>query len=59
MMIQVEPQTRRVKGYAWVLAGLWTAVIAGSLVWNLNYQRHTTLELVRTQARAAYQKDVL
>ncbi len=45
--------------YAWVLAVVWTVVVAASLVWNVVSVRHDTLELGRIYARVAYEKDVI
>jgi len=45
------------KALALVLAGTWTLVIAGSLVWNLISLKLRTNEMARIQAQAAYEKD--
>jgi len=50
------PQWER---YVWVLAVMWTVVVAASLVWNVVQVRHNTLEAARIQARAAHGKDVI
>ena len=50
------PQWER---YAWVLAVMWTVVVAASLVWNVVRVRHNTLEAARIQARVAHGKDVI
>ncbi len=50
------PQWER---YAWVLAVVWTVVVAASLVWNVVQVRHNTLEAARIQARVAHGKDVI
>ena len=48
-----------VGGYMWVLAAAWTAMVAASLMWNVHQQRRETVEVARTQARAAYEKDLV
>ena len=40
----------RFRFYSWVLVGVWTACIAGSLVWNLRQQTDHTLEMARCGA---------
>ena len=42
--------------FAWVLAGVWTVIIAASLVWNVVLVRWNTLEAARIQARTAPDK---
>jgi PAS domain S-box-containing protein len=44
--------------YVVVVAGLWTLVVAVSLISNLRQQRQETLEVAREAARSAYEKDV-
>lgn len=43
----------------WILAVVWTVVIAASLIWNVAQARHNTLETARIQARVAHGKDVI
>ena len=50
------PQMKR---YVWVLAGVWTIVIAGSLIWHSFHTKQETLEVAQTQARVAYEKDII
>lgn len=45
--------------YVWVLAVVWMVIVAVSLAWNVVQVRQTTLEVARTQARVAYEKDVI
>lgn len=45
--------------YVWVLAVVWTIVVATSLVWHVVQTKKETLEAARIQARAAYEKDVI
>jgi PAS domain S-box-containing protein len=47
------------KFYVWSLVLAWTGCIVASLGWNLHKQNQETLEVARTSARVAYQKDVL
>jgi len=48
-----------VERYVWILAVVWTVIIAASLVWNVIQVRRNTLEAARIQARAAFEKDVI
>ncbi len=43
----------------WATAVLWTVTILLSLLWSFHSGRHNTLELARTQARVALEKDIL
>ncbi|MCK5195616.1 MAG: ATPase, partial [Desulfobulbaceae bacterium] len=52
-------RSSRFKRYAWVLAVVWTVIIAASLVWNVIQVRRNTLDAARIQARAAFEKDVI
>jgi signal transduction histidine kinase/CheY-like chemotaxis protein len=45
--------------FAWVLAVLWTVIIAASLVWNVIQVTRNTLEAARIQGRTAFEKDVI
>jgi hypothetical protein len=56
---KIRVRSRRFKRYAWVLAVVWTVVVAASLVWNVIQARQNTLEAARIQARAAFEKDVI
>jgi diguanylate cyclase (GGDEF)-like protein len=49
----------RPKQFGWVLLGVWTAVVAASLIWNLVQQRRETLDLAYTTAITLYEKDLL
>ena len=49
----------QLKHYVWILTAVWTVIVATSLAWNVGQVRQTTLGLARTQARVAYQKDVI
>ena len=49
----------RLKGYVWMLASVWTAVIVASLALNLSQTEDRSLEVARTQARSAFEKDIL
>jgi len=48
-----------VKRYVWVLAGVWTIVIVVSLIWRIFYTKQGILEVAQTQARVAYEKDII
>jgi PAS domain S-box-containing protein len=48
-----------VERYVWILAVVWTVIIAASLVWNVIQVRRNTLGAARIQARAAFEKDVI
>ena len=53
---------QRIKGrgyYLWPLAILWTLLLICSLIWNHRNATEQVMELVRVQARTAYEKDVL
>jgi len=52
-------RSSRLAIFAWVLAVVWTVIIAASLVWNVIQVRRNTLEAARIQARAAFEKDVI
>ena len=45
--------------YLWAAAILWSAVLAGIAIAYVFYQRAALLDLARTYARAAYEKDVV
>lgn len=49
----------QLKRYVWVLAVVWTIVIATSLVWNVLQTKQETLEVARIQALEAHEKDVI
>lgn len=42
-----------------LLAALWTACLAASLVWNLHEQRDKTIEIARISAQVTFDNDVL
>jgi PAS domain S-box-containing protein len=47
------------RNYLWLIMILWTIFIALVLVWNLFQERHETLEVVRIEARSAFEKDLV
>jgi predicted signal transduction protein with EAL and GGDEF domain len=49
----------RPRRFGWVLLGMWTVVVAASLIWNLVQQRRVTLDLARNTAITLYEKDLL
>ena len=55
--IRVRPY--RFERYARVLTVAWTVIVAASLMWNVHHQRQETLEVARTQAQAAFKKDLI
>ncbi len=50
---------RSARSYAWLAALIWTLVVLVSVVTTLALKRNETLEMARTQARTAFEKDVL
>ncbi len=57
-----DSRTSRKKGpgyYLWTLGVIWTLAIGTLLAWNLDSASEQVLDLVRVQARTAYDKDVL
>ncbi|MDO9532767.1 MAG: diguanylate cyclase [Deltaproteobacteria bacterium] len=49
----------RPRRFGWILLGVWTLVVAASLIWNLAQQRRETLDLAYTTAITLYEKDLL
>jgi diguanylate cyclase (GGDEF)-like protein len=49
----------RPRRFGWVLLGVWTAVAAASLIWNLVQQQRETLALAYNTAITLYEKDLL
>ncbi len=49
----------RPRRFGWILLGVWTAVVAASLIWNLLQQRRETLALAYATAITLYEKDLL
>ncbi|MBI5687449.1 MAG: PAS domain S-box protein [Verrucomicrobia bacterium] len=49
----------RFRSHAWLLAGAWTAIIAGSLFWNLDHHQRHTIETARNIAQIAFENDIL
>lgn len=45
--------------YFWALLIAWTAVVAGSLIWDFSQTDEFVLQAARIQARTAFEKDVL
>jgi signal transduction histidine kinase/CheY-like chemotaxis protein len=48
---------RRFGGYTWILAGVWTLLIAGLSLWGARQEMHTAREMARIQARTHFNKD--
>ena len=47
------------KIYTWVIVVIWTAVVAGSLSWNIVNQRKEMLTIARITGEITFDKDVL
>ncbi len=54
-----RPGDRVVRRAVYLLATVWTVVVAGSLLWNLRRQNREADALACTQARTAFQKDLM
>ena len=54
---KVRLNFRRFGGYTWILAGVWTLLIAGLSLWGARQEMHTAREIARSQARAYFNKD--
>lgn len=52
-----EPIITSITHYIWILATVWTLVIAGLLAWNLWQNRQVTRQRAITEARANFNKD--
>jgi diguanylate cyclase (GGDEF)-like protein len=55
---RVQPRLK-VGIYFWALLFAWSAAVAGSLVWHFSQTEEFVLQAARTQARTAFEKDVL
>ena len=58
-MVKSKSQPIHLKFYAWALVFAWTACVFASLWWNIEQQHKETLEVARSSARIAYEKDVV
>ena len=56
---KTKARPNRLRRYVWAIAVVWTAVVLASLAWNLVQEKQETLEMARTQARIAYEKDII
>lgn len=45
--------------YAWVVAAVWTVIIAASLAWCLLNKKQETVEAARIQAQTVLEKDMI
>jgi len=54
-----KAQANPFRRYGWVLAGVWTLVVAASLVWNLGLEKHELLRLAHSIAQNSFDKDIL
>ena len=61
MKLNENPSTllKQVRSYAWVVASLWTACIAASLVWNLHEEDQKVAQIARISAQTVFENDVL
>ncbi len=55
---EIEASSIRIKPYALALALLWSAIVSGSLVWNIYQAKQGILDIARIQARNSFIKDV-
>jgi chemotaxis family two-component system sensor kinase Cph1 len=53
------PELRKIRTYAWVMAAVWTAILAGSFTWYYDDQHTETETIARAEARAAFGRDTL
>ncbi len=56
---KVKSQPIHMRLYIWMLVVVWTGCVLASLGWNLVQQRKETLEVARTSARVAYEKNLI
>ncbi|MBI5166788.1 MAG: DUF3365 domain-containing protein [candidate division NC10 bacterium] len=56
---KIKARLLRLEHYVWVLAAVWTIVVAASLVWNLFQIKKEILEEARIQAQVAFEKDIV
>jgi diguanylate cyclase (GGDEF)-like protein len=54
-----EARLSRPKRFGWIFLGVWTLVVAASLIWNLAQQRRETLAQAYTTVQTLYEKDLL
>ena len=54
---KVRLNLRRFGGYIWILAGVWSLLIAGLVLWGARQEMQTAREIARSQARAYFNKD--
>lgn len=57
--VKSRSQPVHLKYYTWALVFAWTACVFASLWWNIDQQDKETLEVARSSARVAYEKDVV
>ena len=48
-----------IKPFTWALGVIWSILVAASLMWNVDQTRQGILDIARSQARVAYEKDVI
>ncbi len=56
---KIKARSPQFKRYAWVVAMVWTIVIAASLAWNVAEMKGDMYDVARVTARSAYEKDVI
>lgn len=49
----------RFRFFTWLLAGVWTVCVAGSLLWNLRQRSDQSLQIARRTAQVTFENDVL
>ena len=56
---KVGGSLRQVRRFTWILAIVWTIVVAGSLAWNMVERKGDMVEVARVTARSASEEDVI
>jgi PAS domain S-box-containing protein len=55
----LKPGPIRLRRYAWGLLALWTVAVGAAFAWELIDERNDVLQIARSQARSALEKDLL
>jgi PAS domain S-box-containing protein len=56
---ETEQHPIRIRTYTLVLGAIWSLIVLASLMWNIHQTKQGILDMARSQARAAYEKDVI
>ena len=56
---KIEAGTINIRPYTLFLMLFWSAIVSGSLVWNIYQARQGTLDIARAQAQDSFMKDVM